>query len=989
MGSDATRVFSGSLPAGDGRLGAYIDKLGGSYQHRILDCVGQPVITLAMASSSSNVSNSKAAATMAAAAPAPAISGPMTYQPAIPAVVQAQQQQGTPYPNLLGPQDCHPSLDVTDYTSIRTVGRFCLMKAEISNRLVPVVIPHSLALPKKFLRDLKAGRIKADAQHEKPLLPSWNSAPSKVKIVDTVDLDQLVASKRVTVDGGWKPIKIDGSSILSLLNGGAAVASYKDKTGDTVPVVLSGKNSIRAKAVDNYDLQVTVSDLAQLAVNPKLKLAPRRTLNLDAVSLQELVTKGRTSKDVDGLKVLVTVPSPPLTRSEAAEESESELQPNRPGPLKLALYLPLKQEWKFRGYLRGQLVRNIPLSPEEEVVVELFSWDRRRKSATVDLSSVSERAWDASAALHDSTQVLLELTKSSGSQVQPNGSFGLDLQVVKFNLGVQANIQNQVQDVAKRTVETVRDFTSKASARLSDTRHTHIEETHEVGWEQRVTRKFRNPNLCHTLNLEFFDIIASYLVTTSSDLKKSSICVALPNPVVFDPTNRIELRKWEYILRPSLLAPELEEGFDAVRLLAAHSKLCTFVHWNCLPQDPVTKSVDETTALRSKWEAVVKAYYAVAQNSSPKKLMDTFKDDDDNRPDISEAHKFRSWLYRIAIAASAYTVYEYLQGLMPQFQLTGQAPLTLQFSDELADDLRARVQAVPDGSLDPQTLLQQQSESLRHRVVQEYEDRSDKSFKGHDFLEWVDEYSLFSLDDSGLNQAVKAFSASYDALHTVLPPVGAPEGDKDLDVRAVYSYQELAQAAEREEALVAHLASNRDHYRAVLWMARSEGDRHKDLEAYENLSSFIVPQPIGNIGPDLAFPLDEGALPEVANWMDTNVRSQQSSGPGLNVEELIELRTGQLTLDGRLGNCSVCEDYIEEIRRIDINLKDAQAEEALARANQERAEAVRRAKKVLGDNPDLENPTRTVHEFRLGIDDTSASLIRELAHEADEREPDP
>lgn len=57
--------------------------------------------------------------------------------------------------------------------------------------------------------------------------------------------------------------------------------------------------------------------------------------------------------------------------------------------LELALYLPWKQQWWLQGYSRGQLLHSFALAPQEESVIEISSWDRRKTETEISTSSES------------------------------------------------------------------------------------------------------------------------------------------------------------------------------------------------------------------------------------------------------------------------------------------------------------------------------------------------------------------------------------------------------------------------------------------------------------------------------------------------------------------------------------------------------------------------------------------------------------------------
>src|SRR6266545_1362774 len=119
--------------------------------------------------------------------------------------------------------------------------------------------------------------------------------------------------------------------------------------------------------------------------------------------------------------------------------------------LHLAFYLPFRQRWELLGYSRGALLSSLSLAPQEETTIEVFSWDRRKRSTEVAAATEAETTTEASESSRDSREVLHEVTRESDIKTHVGADLGV--QADEVHLGVQASgdTQDKVKDFAKDT----------------------------------------------------------------------------------------------------------------------------------------------------------------------------------------------------------------------------------------------------------------------------------------------------------------------------------------------------------------------------------------------------------------------------------------------------------------------------------------------------------------------------------------------------------
>lgn len=249
--------------------------------------------------------------------------------------------------------------------------------------------------------------------------------------------------------------------------------------------------------------------------------------------------------------------------------------------LQFSAVLPWTQKWKLLGYSRGKLIQSLTLAPQEETTIELFSWDRRRRSLDQTSQTDTESSTEFDQKQQDSMETLRELINGSefnrevGAQFA--ASYGTDAQTyVKLDSQGKLSGKDSVTQTARTTGKRISDLTLKASNRVKVQRTSKITESSEVGREERVTRKIRNSNMCRTLSFDYFELMVSYEVQTQPDAQGLILCLLLTNPFadshsgIYIPEFEAKhLRIYDSILRPALLNDELLPGFMAARLLAA------------------------------------------------------------------------------------------------------------------------------------------------------------------------------------------------------------------------------------------------------------------------------------------------------------------------------------------------------------------------------------------------------------------------------------
>lgn len=606
--------------------------------------------------------------------------------------------------------------------------------------------------------------------------------------------------------------------------------------------------------------------------------------------------------------------------------------------LPMALYMPFTQQWRLDGYSRGRVVNSFSLGPSEEQTVEIFTWDRKHTAFESSTSFEADQSTESSGSRRDTTDVSHDIARQAGLELTSDGKVGFKVGVADVNLSAGMTARAGVNEAEHTTRSLIVDATSRATGRVRTGRTLKVTESREAGREERVTRKLRNPNTCHTLTVPFFEVLANYHVSTFVLTPKVRLVVLIEssqlNETVFD---RQAVRVHETTLRLALLDRTLAPGLDAARLLDSRDRACSILCGGCSCADDKPNEADG-----ADWDAVVAAARAIADAVDKTRARSYYFPASVGwsvpapvgfgfTPDIvtSGLNDIKRYLFKEALAAAAPRLISDLAavGLAGGLTATVSAsqaraihtvvttlpptalPL-LHFSPRLADQVGVKIYAA---------VLLFHPEFLSAGVIA----AQVRSAAG----------DLLLYDDAGLLGALTAFESAYDAW--TKRQIAAHLGDekraelarianeeRDLRILESYGLRETADAEERLQALLDHLNDNRnrDHYRFAVWNERSgAADDKLTLLA---LAGLIDPTPVGIVGNQLAVPV---RLEHEKEWADFFAEGTADLVKNTARDERRHiLPTAALYAEAVVGECCACEEAI-------VTKQQHEAEEARLR----------------------------------------------------------
>ena len=944
---------------------------------------------------------------------------------------------------LFETNDCDAVLPLNSSSDEITFVRFLPIQSRSDGRRQPVVIPRDTVNP-DIIRLLHESDLAVDLSNENilrqfkggvPLNQEWEQIKTPPKI--NLQIHELVisdpysflANPEFEIGNDCYRAQLTTGSLEELFVSGEALITARHKVRESTKIFIKVKWQARPEQAGG-PATALIDNLEDFFSDPQIRIGKAvHKVTLMPNNVKELLSEGVTRLQLQerGSQIEVTVsakqtlgqllgqvkgkaliPAIERSNSQGLQKAVNDLERvmlrldknlanSGLHSFPLVLFMPYRQSWKLLGYTRGDILNSLSLGPEEETTIEIFTWDRRTRTREEGVSVERAAKLDLSFTDKHSRETIKELQHTEGWQTNLGGSVVIPDSPVTINakVGFKENLSNSNKQTIQQTSEAVR----RAASTIKTTRQTKVSETEESGSEERVTRKIKNPNLCHTLNLDYFEILANYRVTTALLKEQIKLCVLVPNPLR-DRINRNFLLNHEGVLRNVLLFSEFQAGFDAARKLAAWERLCMV---KCKPSCACNRieiggliKIRDIVSKGFLSESTLPARAAVAApaNPGPASLQQPAQNSDAAAQAselLTAANNLLNSLYALANADldgfcsprcltclgskckkkckkynAEFHRWLYWQAATNFNSSLGPAAETFIASADAELEGRPIFSSAAVAKPALQTFLAGTDQSLVERLF----DILTLQLKTLvDFLELQVTYPacipkmLFKLgiNDMNLPNNIQAARVALEMAALEQPPAGAgdeqPEID-DLIEQAVpdYTDKEIAEAMVAEKALIEHIRFNESYYREAIWKAMNPNDRFKILSLLGNLPDFVENEVVGFVGNHLVMPYRIREDEKISEWFKENILDNDfGNGEAENTVD-VTLPTNGVMMEGRLGQCNVCEDYIVQIRELDLEQRQAEVDAAKQKALQEVQETERYKKRLQQDPPILDDP---------------------------------
>lgn len=242
--------------------------------------------------------------------------------------------------------------------------------------------------------------------------------------------------------------------------------------------------------------------------------------------------------------------------------------------------LQFKQVWKADGYSLGDLLYSLPLAPCQEKQIAIVDWDRREEASRTEEQSVSEslsanisRDRDIGEIINSTLNENINASsRNKTSSTSGGGSGGLGFSLGGFTLGasggvshsgsssVSSSSQASSRNISGSTLNRLQENVSQSASSLRGQRNTVIQ---AVGQNESVsvqTEVIKNNNHCHSMTVEYFEVLKHYAV--EQELVDAQECLFVPLPMSdFD---HKKVLRWKNTLKSSMYGKALLKGFDAI-----------------------------------------------------------------------------------------------------------------------------------------------------------------------------------------------------------------------------------------------------------------------------------------------------------------------------------------------------------------------------------------------------------------------------------------
>jgi len=644
---------------------------------------------------------------------------------------------------------------------------------------------------------------------------------------------------------------------------------------------------------------------------------------------------------------------------------------------KFAIFGQYEQEWKHVGYSRGDLIKSLSLCPGETVTLEYHYWDKSIIKSEQELSSELELKSSSTLTQRDSKELLDELTKNNQFKLDADARIKIPLPPIDISGGDQAGILTQVQPHVTESVKNSVENVVNVSHDFKQTRKVRIEETRDTGREDKQTRVIANTNRCHTLEFRYFEVLSNYLLTSSC--VGFEACLLLPFTVVCEGKSfsckTIDAKFLlcnEHVLKSVLIDPKFAAGFDAAKKLESFDKLKELFADNVANAGTGNAGGSGSSSLTGNDRAIENEYQTFRGNtlaaygklnSAASDVSNAFANlhADDFLGGIGAVvgsiltaiRKFPAWV-ALNVDSDTHNAIEVLR-------TTTNRPARQSMRDFFAKVSENDFQFLNPVTGDVADALQELGVPFSDQIA------------GYIFdIGLVGVIGNIVKDDAGLHDAVQAaqsFFNSTDKTPTgqiTTPPAGtttaAPVPALPTPTIADFiSINDVADANVELDRLICHIQCNCDYYKQALWLSKGPDYRAQFL-ANARVSQFVSNEVVGFFENYAAFPIvDPSFLKKILNVRQL-LKSLLDKKPK-DISDLITIPTSSTIMSAQLGECDLCEEYIDQSRDADVRQQNAKAALDEAEANYKAAktsvaeqEALRIAARLASRPPELSDP---------------------------------
>lgn len=297
----------------------------------------------------------------------------------------------------------------------------------------------------------------------------------------------------------------------------------------------------------------------------------------------------------------------------------------------VGVLLKQAQTWTTAGLALGNLLHSVCLAPGEVTQVAIIDWERTESGSqqeSIDAFDTKSSSSNQSRSIQEVTNAVMRETQEGDSSTdttsdssQKGVGGALSFLAGSASKGSNHTVSKAVtrstgsRNVAAEANQNVNAATTRAAEQVRSRRASVVREVRQAEHEQITTRVVANYNHCHTLNIEYFEVVEVFELVTK--VESAERCIFLPMKIIefVEDIKTIAVKK-KYCLRfKDVLAQAAELIGDAELAIAIRTlspdgdELYTHVG------EEATARVSfayESTATQKKLDALNKAFDAAS-----------------------------------------------------------------------------------------------------------------------------------------------------------------------------------------------------------------------------------------------------------------------------------------------------------------------------------------------------------------------------------------
>lgn len=249
------------------------------------------------------------------------------------------------------------------------------------------------------------------------------------------------------------------------------------------------------------------------------------------------------------------------------------------------LQISYRQDWWDMGRSLGDLLYTLPLAPGEETMIATVDWrrvDQARRQSSLDESVSQDTSIARLDAIDDAVTMATQKTgtdTTTMSSSQVGGGLSASIGPVSLGGSGSSSTAKTVSDINEATnastqnAETINDQVHQASNTLRGTRAMAVAEVSESESSSVATRVVRNHNHAHTLTIEYFQVLAHYLIEARPTQMRPVMFVPLPglSNEISEFTPQTLATRWTPVVLRALLEPAYANELRALLSIEAPS----------------------------------------------------------------------------------------------------------------------------------------------------------------------------------------------------------------------------------------------------------------------------------------------------------------------------------------------------------------------------------------------------------------------------------